>query len=140
MANTNINPFGNGGTSVTVFLVDNVPTANSNNLVKSGGVYLSLLTEVVEVTTEGSVSQAMDAGKFYKFTGGTNGVSSLTLTLNDGESGYLESYFGKFTTASAGCTLSLPITVSEASSNPTIAGGKTYEFHIIDNVIRIGEV
>lgn len=140
MANTNINPFGNGGTSATVFLVDNVPTANSNNLVKSGGVYLSLLTEVVEVTTEGSVSQALDVGKFYKFTGGTNGVSSLILTLNTGTSGYLETYFGKFTTASSGCTISIPQTINEASSNPTIVGGKTYEFHIIDNVIRISEV
>ena len=91
---------------------------------------------LVTVSTSGAVSQQLAPNTFYKFTGG---VSSLTLTLDTTGTGLL-TYFGKFVTASSGCQLSLPSTLTEATGNATIEGGKTYEFHIVDNVIRISEV
>lgn len=90
---------------------------------------------LVEVTTAGAVSQALAPNTFYKFSGS---LTSLTLTLTAGTG--LVVYAGKFTADSSGCTLSLPATVTEAASNDTIEGGKTYEFSIVDNVIVIKEV
>lgn len=94
-----------------------------------------VLVDVVTVATSGAVSQALQPNTFYKFTGA---LTSLTLTLTAGTG--LVVYAGKFTASSSGCTLSLPATVTEAASNDTIEGGKTYEFSIVDNVIVIKEV
>ena len=92
---------------------------------------------VVEISTTGAVSQALDANKFYKFTGA---LTSLTLTLN-ASTGFVM-YAGKFITGSGWGSngLSIPATVTEATNNDEIEAGKTYEFSIVDNVIVIKEV
>ena len=92
---------------------------------------------VVTISTAGAVSQALDANKFYKFTGA---LTSLTLTLN--ASTGLAVYAGKFTTGSGWGSngLSIPATVTEAVNNDEIEASKTYEFSIVDNVIVVKEV
>lgn len=93
------------------------------------------VTTLVEVSTVGDVTQALDSGKFYKF----GEVDSLTLTLTAPQAG-MGIYGGKFTASANWSALALPVTVDEAAGNDTIAGGKTYEFNILDNVIVIKEV
>lgn len=93
------------------------------------------VTTLVEVSSTGDVTQALDSGKFYKF----GEVDSLTLTLNAASVG-MAGYFGKFTTSASWTALSVPVTVDEAAGNDTIAASKTYEFNIIDDVILVKEV
>lgn len=103
------------------------------------GTSYSALTSAVDVVTDsntGAVTKALDPNKFYKFTGA---LTSLTLTLNAGTG--LCVYAGKFTSDSTtATTLSLPQSVTEASGNPTIATGKTYEFSIADDVLLMVEL
>ena len=124
------------GTSITV---DSSITSGGTNPVEGGAIYTALsgkadAVAVETVSSTGAVSQTLAPNTFYKF--GT--IDSLALTLTSG-TGFVI-YAGKFTTNSSGCTLSLPATVTEAASNDTIEGGKTYEFSIVDNVIVIKEV
>lgn len=93
------------------------------------------VTTLVEVSTTGDVSQALDSGKFYRF----GEVDSLTLTLNAASVG-MAGYFGKFTTSASWTALSVPSGVTSSSGSDTIAASKTYEFNIIDNVILVKEV
>lgn len=64
---------------------------------------------VITVPTGGAVTQALDAGKLYHFTGS---LTSLTLTLNAAASGELAQYHFDFTAGSAAPTLTLPNAVS----------------------------
>jgi hypothetical protein len=121
-------------------LVVNSITNGSLNAVTSGAVYTALSNKedkltVVTNSSTGAVSQALNPNVFYKFTGN---LTSLTLTLVSGAE--LCIYAGKFTADSSGCQLSLPNTVTIASSVPSIEGGKTYEFSIADNVLLMVEV
>lgn len=95
----------------------------------------SLAIEIVTNSSSGSVTQAMDANKFYKFTGSP---TSITITLNSAQG--LGVYGGKFTANANGTTLVLPSSVTVASSAPSIEGGNTYEFNIADNVLLMVEV
>lgn len=95
----------------------------------------SLAIEIVTNSNSGSVTQAMDANKFYKFTGSP---TSITITLNSAQG--LGVYGGKFTANANGTTLVLPSSVTVASSAPSIEGGNTYEFNIADNVLLMVEV
>ena len=90
---------------------------------------------VVTISTAGAVSQALDANKFYKFTGT---LTSLTITLT--ASNNFAIYAGKFTTNSSGCSLSVPNTVTVPTNVPAIEGGKSYEFSIMDNVLLLIEI
>lgn len=90
---------------------------------------------IVEVTGNGVVAQALEPNKFYKFTGA---LTQLDITLTAGEG--LCAYAGKFTADAGGCTFGYPSTVAAGSSAPSIEGGKTYEFNIVDNVLLMVEV
>ena len=61
------------------------------------------VTEVT-VSTAGDVTQALDAGKIYHFTGA---VSSLTLTLNAAASGVIPQYHFDFDSGSTAATISI---------------------------------
>lgn len=119
-------------------------TINSTSLEGSGNFALATaaelagkadITTLVEVSSTGDVSQALDSGKFYKF----GEVDSLTLTLNAASVG-MAGYFGKFSTSASWTALSIPATVDEAAGNDTIAASKTYEFNIVDDIIVVKEV
>ncbi|WP_287385855.1 hypothetical protein [Lachnospira sp.] len=79
-----------------------------------------------DVSSSGSISRTIQPGKFYIFPT----LTGLTLTLGTGQ-GFLI-YGGKFTAASSGCTLTLPSGTTVAPGCPSIEGGNTYEFNILD--------
>jgi len=112
-----------------------IPTKVSD-LTNDSGFITNTDTPLVVVSTTGDVSQALDSGKWYRF--GT--IDSLTLTLNAVASGCVGTYFGRFTTSSNWTDIAVPNGVTAAASNDTIEGGKTYEFNIIDGIIKINEV
>lgn len=119
-------------------------TINSTSLEGSGNLSLATaveladkadITTLVEVSSTGDVTQALDSGKFYRF----GEVDSLTLTFNAPSAG-MGQWGGKFTASASWTALGIPASVDEAAGNDTVAGGKTYEFSMLDNVIVIKEV
>lgn len=112
-----------------------IPTKVSD-LTNDSGFITTTETPLVAVATTGDVTQALDSGKWYRF--GT--IDSLTLTLNAVGSGYVGTYFGRFTASSNWTDIAVPNGVAAAASNDTIEGGKTYEFSIVDGIIKINEV
>lgn len=93
------------------------------------------VTTLVDVTATGDVTQALDSGKFHRF----GEVDSLTLTFTAPSAG-LGMWGGKFTASANWSALGIPATIDEAAGNDSIAGGKTYEFNVLDNIIVIKEV
>ena len=112
-----------------------IPTKVSD-LTNDSGFITDTDTPLVVVSTTGGVTQALDSGKWYHF--GT--IDSLTLTLNAVASGCVGTYFGRFTASSSWTDIAVPNGVTAATSNDTIEGGKTYEFSIVDSIIKINEV
>ena len=99
---------------------------------------------VVTVSSTGDVTQALDAGKFYKF----GSVDSLALTLNaptacaDGTVP-LAMYAGKFIASVDNMTISLPTGVyftDEDKDSVSISANHTYEFNIMDGIVYIKDV
>lgn len=88
---------------------------------------------IVTNSSTGSVSQALDPNKFYKFTGA---LTALTLTLNAGTG--LCIYAGKFTSDSGtACTVTIPNDIKLADNAPSVEAGSTYEFSIADNLMLL---
>ncbi len=112
-----------------------IPTKVSD-LTNDSGFITNTDTPLVVVSTTGDVTQALDSGKWYRF--GT--IDSLTLTLNAVASGCVGTYFGRFTASNSWTDIAVPNGVTAAASNDTIEGGKTYEFSIVDGIIKINEV
>ena len=81
---------------------------------------------VVQVTDTGAVSQALDAGKIYDFTGA---LTSLAITLNVASA---PSYYHfRFDSGSTAPTLTLPNTVVMPSGFQ-VEANKHYEIDILD--------
>lgn len=97
----------------------------------------SYASPLIEVSTSGDVTQALDPNTFYKFT---SALTSLALTLNSGNGTLI--YTGKFTTATdwGGSGFSVPAGITPATNSDSVAASHTYEFNIIDNILRIEEV
>ena len=83
----------------------------------------------VAVSDAGSVTQALDAGKIYHFTGE---LTALTVTLSSPASGQPAHYHFDFDSGSTAATLTLPNTVT-MSSGFTVEAGKHYEIDILCN-------
>lgn len=83
------------------------------------------VTEVT-VSTAGAVTQALEAGKVYHFTGA---LTSLTLTLTAPSSG-LAHYHFDFNSGSTAPTLSLPAAVTMPDSF-AVEASKHYEVDIL---------
>lgn len=84
------------------------------------------VTEVT-VSTAGAVSQALDAGKIYHFTGA---LTALTITLNAAASGQLAQYHFDFTMPSTAFTPTLTgITMPDGH---TWAASKRYEVDVLN--------
>ena len=80
-------------------------TAAAQDVIDAGKA--DKITEIT-VSTAGAVTQALDAGKIYHFTGA---LSSLTITLNAAASGVIAQYHFDFTAGSTVPTLTVPSTV-----------------------------
>ena len=86
------------------------------------------VTEVI-ISTAGAVTQALDAGKIYHFTGA---LTALTITLNAAASGQLAHYHFDFDCSSTAPTVSIPNTVTMPDSN-SFDTDKHYEIDILNN-------
>lgn len=86
-------------------------------------------TTEVTVSTDGAVTQALDAGKIYHFTGA---LTSLTITLNAAASGQLAHYHCDFDCGSTAPTVTIPNTVTMPDSN-SFEANKHYEVDILNN-------
>ncbi|MBR6353305.1 MAG: hypothetical protein IKS25_04200 [Oscillospiraceae bacterium] len=122
---------GGGGTSNYNDL-SNRPQINDTTL--SGNktaADLGLAAAPVEVTVsdDGAVTQALDPGKIYHFTGA---LTALTITLNAAASGQLAQYHFDFDSGSTAPTLTLPNTVTMPSGF-TVEASKHYEIDILNN-------
>ena len=84
------------------------------------------ITEVT-VSTAGAVTQALDAGKIYHFTGA---LTSLTITLNAATG--LAHYHFDFDCGSTAPTVTIPNTVTMPSGN-SFDANKHYEVDILNN-------
>lgn len=85
------------------------------------------VTEVT-ISTAGAVTQALDAGKIYHFTGS---LTSLTITLNAVASGIAQYHFD-FESGSTAVTLTLPNTVVMPSGF-SVEANKRYEVDVMNN-------
>lgn len=114
--------------------VDSALSANSANPVQNGVVTNELNTKadkVTEVTvaTGGAVSQALEAGKWYHFTGALTG---LTITLTAPASGELAQYHFDFTSGATAPTLTMPDSV-KMPDGFSVEANKRYEVDILNN-------
>ena len=85
------------------------------------------VTEVT-VSTAGAVTQALDAGKVYHFTGA---LTALTITLNTAGTGVLPQYHFDFESGSTAPTLTMPNTVTMPDSF-TVEANKRYEIDVLN--------
>lgn len=114
--------------------VDSALSANSANPVQNSVVTNELNTKadkVTEVTvaTDGAVTQTLEAGKWYHFTGN---LTSLTVTLTTPESGELAQYHLDFTSGATAPTLTMPQTVTMPDGF-SVEANKRYEIDILNN-------
>lgn len=86
------------------------------------------VTEVT-VSTAGAVSQALDPGKLYHFTGA---LTSLAITFNAAETGVIAQYHFDFDSGSTAPTVTLPATVTMQGSTFTPEANKHYEIDILN--------
>lgn len=80
------------------------------------------------ISTAGAVTQALDAGKIYHFTGA---LTALTITLNAAAAGQLAHYHFDFDCGSTAPTVTIPNTVKMPSGN--FEASKHYEVDILNN-------
>ncbi len=83
----------------------------------------------VTVSTAGAVTQALDAGKIYHFTGA---LTALTITLNAPASGDPAQYHFDFDSGSTAATLTMPNTITMPDSF-TVEANKRYEVDVLNN-------
>lgn len=129
--------------------VDNVQQYSANNPPpypvtsvngQTGAVSLSIPSSAADVgaepalteetvSTAGSVTKALDAGKIYHFTGA---LTALTITLNAAAAGQIAHYHFDFNCGSTAPTVTIPNTVTMPSGN-TFDASKHYEVDILNN-------
>lgn len=98
-----------------VSAVESIPTGSS--------------TQEITISTAGSVSQALEAGTIYHFTGA---LTSLTITLTAASSGQLAQYHFDFDCGSTAPTVILPSTVVLPDDN-SFDANRHYEVDILNN-------
>lgn len=79
--------------------------------------------------------QVLAPNTYYQFA---DALTSLNLSLgaHDG----VTFFAGRFSTDKSGCELTLATSITLESGAPTVVGGKTYEFNIIDNIMMLKEI
>ena len=102
--------------------------ARADHVHPSDSAKADKITEVT-VSTAGAVTQALDAGKLYHFTGA---LTALTITLNAPASGDPAQYHFDFLSGSTAPTLTMPDTVVMPDSF-TVEANKRYEVDVLNN-------
>lgn len=120
---------GGGGTSDYTQLT-NKPSINSVTLTgdkTASDLGLEPKVEEVTISTAGAVTQALDPGKIYHFTGA---LTALTITLNAASG--LAQYHFDFDCGSTAPTVTIPNTVTMPDGN-SFEASKHYEVDILNN-------
>lgn len=104
------------------------PTDTSRAAASDLAAKADKVTEVT-VSTAGAVTQALDAGKIYHFTGE---LTALTITLNAPASGQLAEYHFDFLSGATAPTLTMPNTVTMPDSF-AVEANKRYEIDVLNN-------
>lgn len=114
----------------------NDPTIDSDIVesVPDVSLFAVASTPVVDKTGDSSSIFALDPNKMYMF--GTR--TSLTVTLNPGNSDIVNEYMFQFTSGSTATTLNVPSSVTWLK-DPDIQTGKKYSVSIENNLGIIGE-
>lgn len=116
------------GSSAQYARADHVhPTDTSRAAASDLAAKADKITEVT-VSTAGAVTQALDTGKIYHFTGA---VTSLTITLNAAASGQIAEYHFDFNSGSTAATLTMPNTVTMPDSF-AVEANKRYEVDVLN--------
>lgn len=84
--------------------------------------------EEITISTAGAVTQALDAGKIYHFTGA---LTELTITLAAPASGVLAQYHFDFDSGATAPTFTMPNTVTMPDSF-SVEANKHYEIDILN--------
>ena len=108
-------------------------TASGTEWANESGGGSPTVTEVT-VATDGDVSQALDAGKIYHFTGA---LTSLAVTLIAPASGTLAQWHFDFDSGATAPTLTLPVNIEIAPSF-TVGANRHYEIDILNEWGRAG--
>lgn len=82
-----------------------------------------------------AVTQVLAPNTFYEFS---EALTALNVSLVSHDS--IAFFAGRFSTDSGGCNLTPASPIILESGAPTIEGGKTYEFNIIDNIMMLKEI
>lgn len=111
--------------------IEKPANASENQVMLFDGTNWVAATQFPEVTvsTAGAVTQALDAGKLYHFTGA---LTALTITLNAAPSGQLAQYHFDFNCGSTAPTVTIPSTVHMPDAN-SFEASKHYEVDILNN-------
>ena len=114
----------------------NDPTIDSDIVesVPDVSLFAVASTPIVDKTSDSSSVFALDPNKMYMF--GTR--TSLTVTLNQGESGIVNEYMFQFISGSVATTLNVPSSVTWLKE-PDIQTNKRYAVSIENNLGVIGE-
>jgi hypothetical protein len=114
--------------------VDNAPTANSNNLVKSGGVYSEIHPAVQSSQPQGGFLPNVE------YNLGTL-TGTVTFALASAVSGIVNHYYWTFDTGGTAPTITWPAGISwNGGAAPTINASKHYEISVLDGVGAYMEV
>lgn len=115
--------------------VDSVPTANSQNVVTSGGTYSEIHPAVVTAQPTGGFA----ANVFYRLGTLTGSVTFTLATSSDNT--IVNHYYWTFTAGSTAPTITWPSGISWfGGSAPAITAGKHYDVSILDNIAVCMEV
>lgn len=107
-----------------------VGAVENDALFFNGSAWISKpVVEEVTVSTAGAVTQALDAGKIYHFTGA---LTSLAITLNAPGTGIVAQYHFDFESGSTAPTVTLPGTVTMQGGTFTPEASKRYEVDILN--------
>lgn len=115
--------------------VDSTPTANSQNVVTSGGTYSEIHPAVITTQPSGGFAPNV----LYRL--GTL-TGSVTFTLaSPSDNAIVNHYYWTFTAGSTAPTITWPSGVSWLDGGaPTVGANKHYEISILDNVGAYMEV
>ena len=111
-----------------VSAVGNIPVGVDQETLDAALATKADKTTEVTVATDGAVTQALEAGKIYHFTGD---LTALTITLTAPASGDLAHYHFDFSTGSTAPTVTIPSAVT-MPSDFSVDANKVYEIDILN--------
>lgn len=104
------------------------PASTDTDIPTAKAVYNAVQTPLVVIATDGAVTQALDAGKIYVFSGD---LTALTITFNAPVTGQLSQYHFVFVSGATAPTVTLPNSV-QMPDDWAVETNTRYEIDILD--------